>query len=126
NCVAFGSGGGSALTGMGSRVAPGAVRSPAMTSVTGVVAGDVGGTCTDCGSFRDGSISVAKVATTPDQSDGVLEGVRRLVSRSMAAAPLHGTTAATNALLERRGADTVLVTDPGLEDVLEIDPQARP
>ncbi|MFS8493901.1 MAG: hydantoinase/oxoprolinase family protein [Actinomycetes bacterium] len=97
-----------------------------MTSVTGVVAVDVGGTFTDCVSFRDGSISVAKVATTPDQSDGVLEGVRRLVSRSMAAALLHGTTAATNALLERRGADTVLVTDPGFEDVIEIGRQDRP
>lgn len=95
-----------------------------MSNSPGVVAVDVGGTFTDCVCVRDGALSVAKVATTADQSEAVLDGVRRLVST--ATSLLHGTTAATNALLERRGADTVLVTDPGFEDVIEIGRQDRP
>lgn len=87
---------------------------------------DVGGTFTDCVSWSDGRLEVAKVPTTSDQSDGVVAGARRLLAGSRAGALLHGSTVATNAVLERSGADTVLVTDAGFEDVIEIGRQDRP
>lgn len=97
-----------------------------MNRDSSIVAVDVGGTFTDCVAWTPAGMSVAKVATTSDQADGVLEGASRLLSGGRAAALLHGSTTATNALLERRGADTVLVTDTGFEDVLEIGRQDRP
>lgn len=96
-----------------------------MASSDPVIAVDVGGTFTDCVAFHAGRISVVKLPTTSDQSEGVVEGSRRLVG-SPASALLHGSTVATNALLERRGAETVLITDAGFEDVLEIGRQDRP
>ncbi|MBU1493872.1 MAG: hydantoinase/oxoprolinase family protein, partial [Actinobacteria bacterium] len=66
----------------------------------------------------------AKVPSTADQSEGVISGIE-----AIDATPgrlLHGTTVATNALLERRGARTVLITDGGFEDILEIGRQDRP
>jgi len=84
---------------------------------------DVGGTFTDVVAWDDARLRTAKVATTPDQSRGVLEG---LSAAGGGAGLLHGTTAATNALLERSGARTVLVTDAGFEDLLEIGRQDRP
>ncbi len=66
-----------------------------------------------------------KVATTPaDQSEGVVAGSAGLGMDG--ARFLHGTTVATNALLERRGADCALLTSSGFEDVLEIGRQDRP
>ncbi|HZQ86730.1 MAG TPA: hydantoinase/oxoprolinase family protein [Acidimicrobiales bacterium] len=81
---------------------------------------DTGGTFTDA-VFPDGSI--AKVLSTPSDPASA-------VGAAMAAARpdelAHGTTVATNALLERRGARLALVTDPGFEDVIEIGRQNRP
>ena len=81
---------------------------------------DTGGTFTDA-VFDDGRI--AKVLSRPADPAGAvsaaLEGERVDVLA-------HGTTVATNALLERRGADVALVTDPGFEDVIEIGRQNRP
>jgi N-methylhydantoinase A len=87
---------------------------------------DVGGTFTDCVSWSEGRLEVAKLPTTPEQSQGVTDGTRRLLDGERAQALLHGSTVATNALLERKGADTVLVTDEGFEDVIEIGRQERP
>ncbi len=86
---------------------------------------DVGGTFTDL-FFWDGSeIHTAKLpTTTADQSEAVLEGAAELADHVESF--LHGTTAATNALLERTGARTLLVTSPGFEDVIEIGRQDRP
>ncbi len=86
---------------------------------------DVGGTFTDIAVWRDGELVVGKTSTTPDQSEGVVAGA------IAAGAPgasrfLHGTTVATNALLERAGARTLLVTSEGFEDVVEIGRQDRP
>ncbi|MGA7269446.1 MAG: hydantoinase/oxoprolinase family protein, partial [Acidimicrobiia bacterium] len=91
-----------------------------------VVGVDVGGTFTDCVGWVDGELRVAKVATTGDQSDGVMAGAARVLGGIRAASVIHGSTVATNALLERRGARTVLVTDSGFEDVIEIGRQDRP
>lgn len=96
-----------------------------MSQVESVVAVDVGGTFTDCVAWTPEGISVAKLPTTPDQSEGVVDGARRLAPQG-ADVLLHGSTVATNALLERKGADTVLLTDPGFEDVIEIGRQDRP
>lgn len=91
-----------------------------------LVAVDVGGTFTDCVAFDGSRISVAKVPTTADQSAGVLAGASALAATRPFDRLLHGSTVATNALLERKGARTVLVTDEGFEDVIEIGRQDRP
>ena len=81
---------------------------------------DTGGTFTDV-VFDDGSI--AKVPSTPsDPSKGVAAGLSGAAVDVLA----HGTTVATNALLERRGAVVALITDPGFTDIIEIARQRRP
>ena len=86
---------------------------------------DVGGTFTDLFLWDGRSVRTAKLpTTTSDQSEAVLEGASELTEHVEVF--LHGTTAATNALLERTGARTVLVTSPGFEDVIEIGRQDRP
>ncbi|MEP3048627.1 MAG: hydantoinase/oxoprolinase family protein [Roseibium sp.] len=91
---------------------------------------DVGGTFTDVFALNesDGSASVAKVPTTrPDQSGGFLDGIRREVSDlSEISVVVHGTTAGTNALLERKGATTGVICTEGLRDVLEMRRRDRP
>jgi N-methylhydantoinase A len=89
---------------------------------------DVGGTFTDLVALVDGELRIAKVSSTPgDQSNGVmaaLDGIAIDADRVEAFA--HGTTVATNALLERSGARTALLTTDGFRDVLEIARQTRP
>ncbi|MDP9376562.1 MAG: hydantoinase/oxoprolinase family protein [Actinomycetota bacterium] len=87
---------------------------------------DVGGTFTDLVLLRDGQLVTAKVPSTPaDQSEGVLSAVQ-VAGVSDVVAFAHGMTVATNALLERRGARTALVTTEGFRDLLEIGRQNRP
>ncbi len=86
---------------------------------------DVGGTFTDLFLWDGSAIRTTKLpTTTSDQSEAVLQGASELAEHVDAF--LHGTTAATNALLERTGARTLLVTSPGFEDVIEIGRQDRP
>jgi N-methylhydantoinase A/oxoprolinase/acetone carboxylase beta subunit len=81
---------------------------------------DTGGTFTDV-VMADGRI--AKVLSTPDDPGrAVREGLGDLTPDLLA----HGTTVATNALLERRGAVVALVTNAGFADVIEIARQDRP
>src|SRR5207253_5610440 len=91
---------------------------------------DVGGTFTDLvlADASTGAVTVAKVPSTPsDQAVGVLDGLDRLgVAASELDRFVHGTTVATNAVLERRLARTVLVTTEGFRDLLEIGRQNRP
>ena len=91
---------------------------------------DVGGTFTDVFVLNetDGTASVAKVPTTrPDQSVGFLDGIRREVEDlSEISVVVHGTTAGTNALLERKGAKTGVICTEGLRDVLEMRRRDRP
>jgi N-methylhydantoinase A len=94
---------------------------------TAVLAVDTGGTFTDLVLLREGSVTTLKVPSTPvDPAQAVLDGVRKLLEEGAAFALLHGSTVATNALLERRGARVVLVTNAGFEDVIEIGRQDRP
>jgi N-methylhydantoinase A len=87
---------------------------------------DVGGTFTDLVWWDGERVRVAKTSSTPDQSDGVVAGSGELLGERASPLLVHGTTVATNALLERAGARVVLVTEPGFGDVLEIGRQARP
>ena len=83
---------------------------------------DTGGTFTDVVG-DDGRI--AKVPSTPgDPAAAVVEGITSLAG-ARAQLLAHGTTVATNALLERRGATVALVTTRGLADVVEIARQDR-
>ena len=89
---------------------------------------DVGGTFTDVILFDDasGRIETAKVATTPgDPSIGAADGVRRILEQAglggnRIAFVGHGTTIATNLLIEGKGARTALLTTRGFRDILEI------
>ena len=90
-----------------------------------VVGVDVGGTFTDLAAIVDGRLVVAKVPSTPaDQSAGVAD-VLRAAALVGPIALAHGMTVATNALLERRGARTALVTTEGFADLIEIARQDR-
>ncbi len=94
---------------------------------TPLVAVDTGGTFTDLVLLRDGAITTLKVPSTPsDPAQAVLDGLSRLLPPGLAFNLVHGSTVATNALLERRGARVVLVTNRGFEDVIEIGRQNRP
>lgn len=89
---------------------------------------DVGGTFTDVVTVDDaGHLAIAKVPSTPrDQSSGVVAGWDALRGApAQVTVFAHGTTVATNALLERRGARTALVTTEGFRDLLEIGRQDR-
>lgn len=96
------------------------------------VACDVGGTFTDVVLAHRERLWTAKVPTTPGALErgvaGGIAGALReagLRHRDLASVT-HGTTAATNALLQRRGARVALLTNAGFEDALEIGRQARP
>src|SRR4051812_28979701 len=92
---------------------------------------DVGGTFTDAVLAVGGRLVTAKAPTTPDdQSEGVLNAVTAVLEKAGAEASqvqefAHGTTAATNALLEGKGAKTVFVATEGFEDIVELARQAR-
>ena len=98
--------------------------SPAGLARVGV---DVGGTFTDLVlTDRDGAIHTRKLPSTPeDFSTGVADGVRQVlglhaVDPAHIRDVVHGSTVATNAILERRGARTGLLTTAGFRDVLEL------
>jgi N-methylhydantoinase A len=103
---------------------------------------DIGGTFTDFVIFNPptGEMSTFKLPSTPkDPSEAVITGVNRI--RKMLSkndnpqirsddqhmiAVIHGSTVATNALLERKGATTALITTKGFKDVIQIGRQNRP
>jgi N-methylhydantoinase A len=91
---------------------------------------DVGGTFTDLLALDPelGLFRVAKVPSTPqDQSVGFMAGLAALETDFAAVAALvHGTTVATNAVLERKGARCGLITTAGFRDVLELGRRTRP
>lgn len=94
---------------------------------------DIGGTFTDVVLLNEqtGEVRVAKVLTTPkDPSEGFLSGMRRVLAETGIAATdllqlVHGTTLVTNAVIERKGARTGLITTKGFRDVLEIGRELR-
>jgi N-methylhydantoinase A len=89
------------------------------------IGADIGGTFTDVALVGpDGALEVRKVASTPpDFGRAVAEVIAQLADAGAADAAtevIHGTTVATNAILERRGARTALITTRGFRDVLEL------
>jgi N-methylhydantoinase A len=94
----------------------------------GILVGvDVGGTFTDLVAVAHGELRTAKVPSVPDERAVGVAAALRAAGLDAAAVEVlaHGTTVATNALLERRGARTALVTTEGFRDVLEIGRQNR-
>ena len=87
---------------------------------------DIGGTFTDVVLEAQGEISTHKLLTTPDDpSTAALEGLERILADTGVAPDelslvIHGTTLATNAIIERKGARTALLTTEGHRDVVEI------
>ena len=93
---------------------------------------DIGGTFTDLVTITDGTLEVTKTSSTPDAPEnGVTEGLEKTSEETGVRFGdveffAHGTTVATNAVLEEAWAETALVTTDGFRDVLEIGRQARP
>jgi len=95
---------------------------------------DVGGTFTDLALFNEetGKIVIGKISSTPSSPNiAVAEGVKKLIKQEKVdpasiTSFIHGTTVATNALLERKGARCALITTKGFKDVLHIGRQDRP
>jgi N-methylhydantoinase A len=92
---------------------------------------DTGGTFTDFVFDQNGQIRLFKLPSTPaDPSRAIREGLEKIclgfTTQLAELEVVHGTTVGTNALLQRRGARTALITTKGFEDVLVIGRQARP
>src|SRR2546421_10160167 len=85
---------------------------------------DVGGTFTDAVLLEDGRVSTGKVLTAPRQEESVVAAARAAGAETIERFA-HGTTVATNALLERRGARTAFVTNAGFEHLLHLRRQTR-
>ncbi|GCE49543.1 N-methylhydantoinase A [Thermosporothrix hazakensis] len=95
--------------------------------VTHLVGVDTGGTFTDIVVLQKGALRVHKVLSTPDDpSKAILRGLNDLGIFDELRVLIHGSTVATNAVLERKGAVTGLITTAGFRDVLEIGRQTRP
>ena len=100
-------------------------------SISQRLAIDIGGTFTDIVLEQDGELNTSKVLTTPAApEDGVLNGIEQVLAKAGTASGdigilLHGTTLATNAIIERKGANVALITTDGFRDVLEIGYESR-
>jgi N-methylhydantoinase A len=92
---------------------------------------DIGGTFTDLALEHDGRRTTIKVLTTPAAPEqGVMAGIREILPLSGVAARaigivIHGTTLATNAVIERKGARTALLTTRGFRDVIAMGNESR-
>ncbi|MGD0103771.1 MAG: hydantoinase/oxoprolinase family protein, partial [Rhodopila sp.] len=92
---------------------------------------DIGGTFTDLALERGGNRTTAKVLTTPAAPEqGVMEGFRAIVQAAGVTPAeigliIHGTTLATNAIIERKGARTALITTEGFRDVIAMGNESR-
>ncbi|HEY4387535.1 MAG TPA: hydantoinase/oxoprolinase family protein [Ktedonobacteraceae bacterium] len=88
---------------------------------------DTGGTFTDLTIFREGTLTIHKLLSTPDDpSRAILHALERLGLLDPSSVIVHGSTVATNAVLERKGVTTGLITTAGFRDILEIARQTRP
>jgi N-methylhydantoinase A/oxoprolinase/acetone carboxylase beta subunit len=87
---------------------------------------DTGGTFTDFVFYHGGRLSIHKVPSTPDNpAEAILSGLREQIGLEAQPFIVHGTTVATNALLERKGGRIALITTAGFEDVIFIGRQTR-
>ena len=93
-----------------------------------IVGVDIGGTFTDLICSVDGRLHIHKLPSTPHEpSQALLEGLSHFQSQghSVPSRVTHGSTVATNAILERGGARTALITNQGFKDILAIGRQDR-
>ena len=87
---------------------------------------DTGGTFTDFIVYKDGQLITHKVLSTPKAPEqAILQGIEELQLDTMDLTIVHGSTVATNALLESKGVSTAYITNFGLGDVLSIGRQTR-
>lgn len=87
---------------------------------------DTGGTFTDFVIYIDGKIEIKKIPSTPkNPSLAILEGINEFLSADTSPMVIHGTTIATNSLLERKVGRIALITTKGFEDILFIGRQTR-
>ena len=102
-------------------------RRPQRRSDNLIVIGiDTGGTFTDLVALADGRLRVHKVLSTPeDPAIAVFDGLKAVLDGAAPGAVSYGSTVATNALLERKGARVALITNAGFEDLIEIGRQNR-
>jgi N-methylhydantoinase A len=90
-----------------------------------IIGVDTGGTFTDFVYKKDDTWGVYKILSTPSNpAEAVLNGLRHL-AQGKKKQIIHGSTVATNAILERNGARTALITNQGFEDIIEIGRQNR-
>ena len=87
---------------------------------------DTGGTFTDFVIYVNGKIEINKIPSTPkNPSLSILEGINEFLQQDRSPMVIHGTTVATNSLLERKGGRIALITTEGFEDILFIGRQTR-
>ncbi|HEB34361.1 MAG TPA: hydantoinase/oxoprolinase family protein [Candidatus Aminicenantes bacterium] len=87
---------------------------------------DTGGTFTDFVIYINGKIEIDKIPSTPkDPSLSILKGINKILRNNLSPMVIHGTTVATNSLLERKGGRVALITTEGFEDILFIGRQTR-
>ncbi len=90
-----------------------------------IIGVDTGGTFTDFIYKKGNKWNILKIPSTPDNpAKAVLEGIKR-IAPDLEKSIVHGTTVATNALLERKGAKTAFITNEGFEDIIYIGRQNR-
>src|SRR5213076_2175904 len=100
-------------------------RMPVQSTDVGILGVDVGGTFTDAVLVEEGRIRTAKVPTVARQEESVLAAARAVGAGAGLTRFAHGTTVATNALLERRGARVAYVGNAGFEHLLHLRRQTR-
>jgi N-methylhydantoinase A len=98
---------------------------PVQSTDVAILGVDVGGTFTDAVLVEEGRIRTAKVPTAARQEESVLAAARAVGAGTGLARFAHGTTVATNALLERRGARIAYVGNAGFEHLLHLRRQTR-
>lgn len=87
---------------------------------------DSGGTFTDFVLYKRGKISIKKVPSTPENPAlAIFKGVKEILEKNPPFFIIHGTTVATNALLEKKGGKIAFLTTAGFEDILFIGRQVR-
>ncbi len=105
----------------------GATRRAAKDPAPWRVGVDTGGTFTDFVCLTSNGLRVHKRRSTPDDpSKAILDGIRELAPDQGPAEVIHGSTVATNAVLERKGARVAVIATAGFADVLRIGRQTRP
>src|SRR6185312_5185085 len=100
-------------------------RMPVQSTDVAILGVDVGGTFTDAVLVGDGGFRTANVPTAARQEESVLAAAQAVGAGSGTTRFAHGTTVATNALLERRGARIAYIGNAGFEHLLHLRRQTR-